>query len=68
MTILQKVDSVAFGGLGSTVDVKLLTQVCNEDVILRLQLAFIQVKNLCMNCGEYRSCLGECVQDGKPKN
>ena len=38
------VEVIPFGGLGTTVDPKLLDQ----------------VKNLCRRCGEYRGCAGEC--------
>ena len=37
-------EQIPYGGLGSTVDPKLLDQ----------------VKNLCMKCGEYRGCTGDC--------
>ena len=37
---------ILFGGLGATVDIKLLEQ----------------VKNLCIKCGEYRSCDGNCQE------
>ena len=39
-----EVPVVPFGGLGATVDPKLLTQ----------------VKNLCRGCGQYRACVGDC--------
>ena len=38
------VEVIPFGGLGATIDLKLLDQ----------------VKNLCRGCGEYRGCMGEC--------
>ena len=38
------VEVIPFGGLGATVEPKLLDQ----------------VKNLCRGCGEYRGCEGEC--------
>ena len=40
----EMIEEEAYGGLGSSVDVKLLSK----------------VNNLCSKCGEYRSCLGEC--------